>query len=116
MQTREARRKWGGLVIRIDAAHLGGERNGSRSGRGSENKRPFMAAVSIDAQGHHSAAVFAPITGFAKEAMNAWYARRLEPDAEVCSDGLGAFRAAIDQGVVSAQRRLAASQGHGRRA
>jgi len=31
----------------IDDAYLGGERSGGKAGRGSENKVPFVAAVSL---------------------------------------------------------------------
>lgn len=119
MRTREATRKLGGLVIQIDDAYLGGERNGGKPGRGSENKRPFVAAVSVDAVGHPGMAVLEPISGFTKEAMNTWYAQRLQPDTEVYSDGLGAFRAAIDQGhahtVIDAGGGRAAAQAEGAR-
>lgn len=32
-------------TVQIHAAYLGGERNGGKSGRGSENKLPFVIAV-----------------------------------------------------------------------
>ena len=32
----------------VDDAYLGGERTGGKAGRGSENKIPFVAAVSMD--------------------------------------------------------------------
>jgi len=38
--------------VQIDDAYLGGERNGGKAGRGSENKVPIVAAVSIDDAGH----------------------------------------------------------------
>ena len=37
--------------VEIDDAYLGGERSGAKSGRGSENKVPFVAAVQITAEG-----------------------------------------------------------------
>lgn len=39
-------------TVQLDDAYLGGERSGGKAGRGSENKVPFVAAVSIDDQGH----------------------------------------------------------------
>lgn len=45
MSERDADRRLGGLV-QVDDAYLGGERNGGKAGRGSENKRPFVIGVS----------------------------------------------------------------------
>jgi hypothetical protein len=44
MRLREDSRQLDGRV-EIDDAYLGGERSGGKSGRGSENKVPFLAAV-----------------------------------------------------------------------
>lgn len=95
MYAREASRRLGGIV-QIDDAYLGGERNGGKRGRGSENKRPFVVAVATDEKGYPGMAVFEAVSGFTKSAMGEWFSRRLTPEAEVYSDGLGAFRAAID--------------------
>jgi hypothetical protein len=38
--------------IQIDDAYLGGERPGGEAGRGSENKIPVVAAVSLNEAGH----------------------------------------------------------------
>jgi len=38
--------------VQIDDAYLGGEFGGGTAGRGSENKVPFVAAVSLDEDGH----------------------------------------------------------------
>ncbi len=97
MCEREASRKLGGRV-QVDDAYLGGERNGGKPGRGSENKRPFVVAVATDDEGHPGMAVIEPVPGFTTAAFKVWYTDRLEKDAEVYSDGLGAFRAAIDLG------------------
>ena len=45
-QAVEAGRQLGGIV-QIDDAYLGGERNGGKAGRGSENKIPFVFAVGV---------------------------------------------------------------------
>ena len=119
IEVREATRKLGGLITQIDDAYLGGERNGGKPERGFENKRPFVAAVSVDAKGHPGMAVLELVSGFTKEAMNAWFAQHLEPDTEVYSDGLGAFRAATDQGhahtVIDAGGGRAATRAKGAR-
>ena len=38
--------------IQMDDAYLGGELPGARAGRGSENKIPIVAAVSLNETGH----------------------------------------------------------------
>jgi len=38
--------------VQLDDADLGGEQNGDKSGRGSENNVPIVAAVSLDEAGH----------------------------------------------------------------
>lgn len=95
MTAREAGRMLDGIV-QIDDAYLGGEHPGGKPGRGSENKRPFVVAVATDDAGHPGYAVFEPVPAFTKAALKAWALRRLAPDAEVYSDGLGAFRAVVD--------------------
>ena len=49
MRVREDTRQLDGRV-EIDDADLGGERSGGKSGRGSENKVPFVAAVALTAK------------------------------------------------------------------
>ena len=41
-----------GGTVQLDDAYLGGERAGGKPGRGSENKVPFVAAVSLNEAGH----------------------------------------------------------------
>ena len=38
--------------VQVDDAYLGGERSGGKAGRGSENKVPFIAAVSLTTTTH----------------------------------------------------------------
>lgn len=92
MDEREAGRKLGG-VVQLDDAYLGGERNGGKAGRGSENKRPFVIAVETTQDGRPRHVVIDPVPGFTKTALSDWIARRLHPGSDVYSDGLGAFRA-----------------------
>lgn len=92
MVEREADRKLGG-VVQLDDAYLGGERNGGKAGRGSENKRPFLIAVETSEDGRPLRAAIDPVAGFTKAALSEWISRRLYPGADVYSDGLGAFRA-----------------------
>ena len=39
-------------IIQLDDVYWGGERHGGKRGRGSENKTPFVAAVSVDKDNH----------------------------------------------------------------
>lgn len=92
MATREEPRKLKGYV-QIDDAYLGGERNGGKPGRGSENKQAFLIAVSTDANREHPhMAVIEPVRAFDNASMKDWITRRLEPECEVYTDGLACFR------------------------
>ena len=92
MLEREEPRRLDGFV-QIDDAYLGGERNGGKRGRGSENKQAFVIAVETDATLEHPLyAVIEPVRTFDNASITDWAQRRLAPNAEVFSDGLGAFR------------------------
>lgn len=97
MAEREAGRTLGGIVL-IDDAYLGGERNGGKAGRGSENKVPFVIAVEVSDQGYPSQAAISPVTGFTRTALADWTKQHLRAGTDVYSDGLSAFRAVIDAG------------------
>lgn len=97
MAQRDAQQRLGGIV-QIDDAYLGGECPGGKAGRGSPNKRPIVVAVATDAEGRPGLGIAEPVAGFTTAALDDWFARRLTPDAEVYSDGLGAFRACIERG------------------
>ncbi len=73
--------------------YLGGERNGGKPGRGSENKQAFLIAVQADANLEHlTCAVIEPVRSFGDDSIKDWRARHPAPDAEVFSDGLFCFR------------------------
>jgi transposase-like protein len=55
--------------VQVDDAYLGGELNGGTAGRGSENKVPFIGAVSLDEEGHPLRAKFTQLTGFTRTAI-----------------------------------------------
>ena len=98
MAAREAPRQLSGFV-QIDDAYLGGERNGGKPGRGSENKQAFLIAVQTDANLEHPThAVIEPVGSFGDDSIRDWRARHLAPDAEVFSDGLFCFRRFADAG------------------
>jgi transposase-like protein len=87
-----------GNVIQLDDAYLGGEISGGTAGRGSENKVPFVAAVSLNTQGHPVYLKLTPVTGFTREAIEQWGQAHLEPGTVVLSDGLGCFAGVVDAG------------------
>ncbi len=97
MMEREETRQLAGFV-QVDDAYLGGERNGGKPGRGSENKQPFVIAVSTDETLERPTfAVIEPVKGFDDASMIDWGTRRLAEGAEVFSDGLHCFRRFADQ-------------------
>lgn len=98
MAEREQSRQLTGFV-QIDDAYLGGERNGGKVGRGSENKQAFLIAVETDQNlecPRH--AVIEPVPTFNDAAIRDWSTRRLAEGAEVYTDGLWAFRRFADAG------------------
>jgi len=84
--------------IQMDDAYLGGERPGGKAGRGSENKIPIVAAVSLSEAGHPIHAKITPVAGFSSEALGAWARENLAPGCAVLSDGLACFRSVTTAG------------------
>ena len=87
-------------AVQLDDAYLGGERAGGKPGRGSENKVPFVAAVSLNAAGHPQYLKLSLVAGFTLEAINHWAKSALAPGACVRSDGLACFAAVTNAGCV----------------
>jgi len=54
-------------IIQLDDVYWGGELRGGSRGRGSENKTPFVAAVSVSDDGHPIAMNFNVVKGFTSE-------------------------------------------------
>lgn len=98
MTEREEGRRLEGFV-QIDDAYLGGERNGGKPGRGSENKQPFLIAVATDETLEHPTfAVIEPVRSFDNASVADWVDRRLAPGAEAYTDGLACFGRIADAG------------------
>jgi hypothetical protein len=74
---------WG--TVQADDAYLGGELNDGTPGRGSENMVPFLAAVSLDDDGH-------------PQGDRRLGRRNLSPASTVISDGLPCFAGVTDAG------------------
>lgn len=97
MAEREARYVLAGQV-QVDDAYLGGERSGGKPGRGSENKVPFVAAVSVSDDGRPLRAKLSPVSGFTLKAVGQWASLNLAPGSTVLSDGLACFNAVAEAG------------------
>ena len=87
-------------LVQLDDAYLGGEHAGGKPGRGSPNKTPFVAAVSLDAHGHPKFAKLHRLKGFTAEAIRDWARVHLAPGTEVRSDGLACFAAVTHAGCL----------------
>ena len=83
--------------VEIDDAYIGGERPG-KSGRGAEGKKPIVAAVQTDWEGRPQYIALHKLSGFTNEQIEAFARKKLDPKADVYSDGLACFGAVINQG------------------
>lgn len=83
-------------LIQLDDAYLGGERAGGKVGRGSENKVPFVAAVSLSNQGQPLFVKLSLVEGFNSAAIKDWAVKNLAPGCKVLSDGLACFNAVTE--------------------
>lgn len=97
MRLVEADRQLTGRV-EIDDAYLGGQRSGGKTGRGSENKVPFVAAVQTTEDGRPHLACLSP-RPFTKRALEDFFARSTVLPLTVVSDGLGCFEVAASLGA-----------------
>ncbi len=97
MSEREESRQLDGRV-EIDDAYLGGELPGGKSGRGSENKVSFIAAVQTTETGHPLRVCLKKLE-FTKEAIAEWAKKSLAASARVVSDGLWCFQSVTASGA-----------------
>lgn len=84
--------------IQVDDAYLGGERTGGKVGRGSENKVPIVAAISLTEDDRPLRVKLTPVSGFTLKAISAWAKDHLAPGSTVFSDALACFGAITDIG------------------
>ena len=99
MAAKDATERLGGS-IQLDDAYLGGELEGGTAGRGSENKVPFVAAVSLDAHGHPRHVKLTIVAGFTSLAIAAWAKASLMTGSSIHSDGLACFAAVVQAGCL----------------
>lgn len=86
--------------VEVDDAYLGGENPGGKAGRGSENKVPFIAAVSTNDKNHPLYVVFSRVKTFSNDEVKEWARRSLVPATTVVSDGLWCFQAVTQAGCL----------------
>ena len=77
--------------IQLDDVYWGGVQRGTR-GRGAKGKRPFVAAVSMNGEGHPINMRFSVVTGFKTKELTSWAKAHLTPKSLVISDGLACFK------------------------
>lgn len=97
MRLAEHERRLDGRV-EIDDAYLGGEFSGGKSGRGSDNKIPFVAAVQTTAAGQPVYACLS-VQPPTSQAMSAFSSSHLRACTVVVSDGLRCFMAVRQPGI-----------------
>ena len=85
-------------IIQLDDVYWGGERRGGKRGRGSANKVPFVAAVSLNEEGHPVAMNMNVVKGFQSTEISRWAKHHLQPNCTVISDGLPCFSAVTAAG------------------
>lgn len=84
--------------VEVDDAYLGGEFSGGSTGRGADNKVPFLAAVQTTAAGHPLYACLKPQPP-TSQAMVEFATGHLGPSTVVVSDGLRCFMAVTQRGI-----------------
>jgi hypothetical protein len=85
-------------AVQVDDTYLGGERVGGKRSHGSENKMPFVAAVSLDDKRRPKFLRFSIVSGLTTDAISEWAKICLTPGSAVMSDGLACFAAVTNAG------------------
>ena len=80
-------------IIQLDDVYWGGEFRGGKRGRGSPNKKPFVAAVAVDKEGHPIAMNMNVVEGFRSNEIERWAKKHIQPGSLIVSDGLACFSA-----------------------
>ena len=97
MRLREDSRQLSGRV-ELDDGYLGGRRSGGKTGRGSENKIPFVTAVQTTESGEAELVCLAQLP-FTKQALTAFVDKCFVRPLTVVSDGLACFTVTAKAGV-----------------
>jgi len=99
MMERDDRKQLSG-TIQVDDVYWGGEHRGGSRGRGSENKTPFVVAVSTTDDGHPVAMNMSVLKGFKLTEIASWAKQHLKEGSHVVSDGLSCFTAVTQAGCI----------------
>ena len=84
--------------VEVDDAYLGSELRGGKSGRRSENKVPFVAAVQTDKHNHPIYVDFSQVKAFTLNEIRNWARNSLVSETIVVFDGLNCFPVVEDVG------------------
>lgn len=95
--------------IEMDDAHLGGERGGGKTGRGSPGKKPIVVAIQTDDEGRPRKIKLRRIARFKRRRVKSLAQRIIAPGATVVTDGLACFRGVADAGGVPRSTRCSAT-------
>src|SRR3954466_12988084 len=93
MAAREAAKPKLAGRVEMDDAHLGGERQGGKRGRGAAGKTPIVAAVETTAERRPRRLRLTVVKGFRKREVEKLAEAAIEPGAEVVTDGLSCWPA-----------------------
>ena len=80
-------------IIQMDDVYWGGEQRGGKRGRGSSNKTLFVAAVSLNKDGHRIHIRMSVVKGFRSSEIEPWAKKHLKETSIVISDGLACLKA-----------------------
>jgi transposase-like protein len=83
-------------IVQLDDVYWGGEQRGGKRGRGSSNKTSFVAAISLDDDGHPLHMNMNVVDGFKTQEIKHWADTHLSDGCTVISDGLACFRAVAE--------------------
>ena len=98
MMERDQGKKLSG-IIEADDAYLGGKKNGGKRGRGSENKQPFIAAVSTTDDNRPIFIKLSTVPTFDKKSVVSWSKKNLQSGSTIYTDGLLAFLSLTGTGL-----------------
>ncbi len=79
-------------IIQLDDVYWGGERRGGKRGRGAANKVPFVAAVSLNEDGHPISMNMNVVNGFQLTEIARWAKQLYNPAARLFQTDCLAFQ------------------------
>lgn len=92
--------------VEVDDSYLGGELQGGKPGRGSQNKIPFIAAVETNEEGHPTRALVQRVENFSKKEVSKWVETKIEMGTLVVTDGHPSFGAVTE--ALSSHKKIVA--------